>query len=80
MIAMISVILGAINLLPIPVLDGGTVVISAIEWIVGRPLRKGFINAIFMAGLVLVVGLMVLGIWNDLANIKFFSWLESVFK
>ena len=80
MIAMISVILGAINLLPIPVLDGGSVVISAIEWIIGRPLSKRLINAIFMIGLVAVSGLMLLGIWNDLSNIKFFSWLENLFR
>ncbi len=80
MIAMISVILGAINLLPIPVLDGGSVVISGIEWIIGKPLHKTFINAIFIAGLIIVVGLMLLGIWNDLVNIKFFSWLESIVK
>lgn len=80
MVAMISVILGAINLLPIPVLDGGSVVISAIEWIIGKPLNKRFVNAIFMAGLVVVSGLMLLGIWNDLSNIKFFNWLENLFR
>lgn len=80
MIAMISTVLGAINLLPIPVLDGGTVVISAIEWIVGRPLNEKFINAIFMTGLALVIGLMLLGIWNDLSSFNFFNWLENLFK
>lgn len=80
MVAMISVILGAINLLPIPVLDGGSVVISAIEWIIGKPLNKRFVNAIFLAGLVVVSGLMLLGIWNDLSNIRFFNWLENLFR
>lgn len=80
MVAMISVILGAINLLPIPVLDGGSVVISAIEWIIGKPLNKRFVNAIFIAGLVVVSGLMLLGIWNDLSNIRFFNWLENLFR
>lgn len=80
MITMISTILGAINLLPIPVLDGGSIVISAIEWIIGKPLNKKFIETIFMIGLTIIVGLMVLGIWNDLSNCKFFSWLENLFK
>ncbi len=80
MIAMISTVLGAINLLPIPVLDGGSIVISAIEWIIGKPLNKKFIEAIFMIGLTIIIGLMLLGIWNDLSNCKFFSWLESLFK
>ncbi len=80
MIAMISTILGAINLLPIPVLDGGSIVISGIEWLIGKPLNKNFINSIFMVGLFIVMGLMLLGIWNDLSNCKFFSWLENLFK
>ncbi len=80
MIAMISIVLGAINLLPIPVLDGGSIAISAVEWIIGRPLNKKFVNAIFTIGLVAVVGLMVLGIWNDLVNIRFFSWVENLLK
>ncbi|MDR0942327.1 MAG: RIP metalloprotease RseP [Holosporales bacterium] len=80
MIAVISTVLGAINLLPIPVLDGGTVVICAIEWIIGRPLNKKFVEVIFTAGLIFVAGLMALGVWNDLSNCKFFVWLENLFK
>ena len=80
MLAMFSVMLGAMNLLPIPVLDGGTVLISAIEWIFGKPLNAKFINAIFMIGLIAVVFLMLLGIWNDLSKFKFFVWLENLFK
>ena len=79
MIATISVILGAVNLLPIPVLDGGGIVVSAIEWVVGRPLNQRVINIIFAIGLIAVVGLMVLGIWNDLEKMRFFSWLKGVF-
>jgi regulator of sigma E protease len=79
-LAVFSTVLGAINLLPIPVLDGGTVVISAIEMIVGRPLNKKFIEFIFMVGLVVVLAIMLLGLWNDLSNCKFFVWLENLFK
>ena len=80
MMAVLSTVLGAINLLPIPVLDGGTVLISAIEWIIGRPLNKKFVETIFMIGLLIVAGLMILGIWNDLSNCRFFVWLENLFK
>ena len=80
MIAMISVILGAINLLPIPVLDGGMVAISMIEWVIGRPLNKKLVNTIFTIGMIAVMGLMLLGMWNDLVNIKVFSWMENLFK
>ncbi|GHT88900.1 zinc metalloprotease [Alphaproteobacteria bacterium] len=79
-LAILSTVLGAVNLLPIPVLDGGTVLISAIEWIIGRPLNKKFVEVIFFIGLAFVVGLMLLGLWNDLANCKFFVWLENLFK
>ena len=43
MIAMISTTLGAINLLPVPVLDGGAVVIAMVEQIIGQPLNKRFV-------------------------------------
>ena len=80
MLAMLSVVLGAINLLPIPVLDGGTVLISAIEWIIGRRLSEKVIEVIFTIGLVIVVGLMVLGLWNDITHTTLFSKITSLFK
>lgn len=80
MLAMLSVVLGAINLLPIPVLDGGTVLISAIEWVIGRRLGEKVIEIIFTIGLVIVVGLMVLGIWNDITHTELFTKITSLFK
>ncbi|MDR1034577.1 MAG: RIP metalloprotease RseP [Holosporales bacterium] len=71
MLAILSIILGSINLLPIPVLDGGTILISAIEWVAGRPLPKKVVEIIFMIGLVLVATLMLLGLWNDLSGYLF---------
>jgi regulator of sigma E protease len=71
MLAMLSIILGSINLLPIPVLDGGTILISAIEWLAGRPLPKKVVEIIFMVGLVIVAALMLLGLWNDLSGYLF---------
>lgn len=79
MIAYMSIILGAINLLPIPVLDGGTVLISLIEWVIGRPLNKKFVETIFIAGLFVVAGLMLVGIWNDLSRCKFFTYITGLF-
>lgn len=80
MLAMLSVVLGAINLLPIPVLDGGTVLISAIEWIIGRRLNEKVIEIIFTVGLVIVVGLMVLGLWNDITHTAIYGKIVSLFK
>jgi regulator of sigma E protease len=73
MLAMLSIILGSVNLLPIPVLDGGMILISAIEWLSGRPLPKKVIDIIFMIGLILVAALMLLGLWNDISNFKIFK-------
>lgn len=75
--AMLSITLGTLNLLPIPVLDGGSVLISTIEWIVGRPINKKIVNIVFIIGLIVVAFLMLLGLWNDLS--KFISW-EKWFK
>jgi regulator of sigma E protease len=80
MIAMISTTLGAINLLPVPVLDGGAVVIAMVEQIIGQPLNKKFVDAIFSVGLVAVVGLMVVGMWNDLVGCKILDSLKSYFN
>ena len=80
MLAMLSIVLGAINLLPIPVLDGGTVLISCIEWIIGRRLSNKFIETIFTVGIIIVGGLMILGLWNDFKQIEFFSKLVSLFQ
>jgi regulator of sigma E protease len=77
MMAFLSIILGAINILPIPVLDGGTILISAIEWVIGRPLNERLVNAIFFVGLAAVVLLMLFGIWNDLAKCKLLAWMFS---
>lgn len=77
--AFLSVILGAVNLLPIPVLDGGTIMISAIEWIIGKPLNEKFINCIFFIGLFIVSSLMLLGIWNDLEKCRVLSWINKLF-
>jgi regulator of sigma E protease len=79
-IALISVTLGAINLLPIPVLDGGSIVISAIEWILGRQLNKKFVEVIFMLGLAIVVILMIVGTWNDLVKCNFFDRIVRILK
>jgi regulator of sigma E protease len=80
MIAMISTTLGAINLLPVPVLDGGAVVIAMVEQIIGQPLNKRFVDVIFSIGLVVVAGLMVVGMWNDLVGCKVFDSLKSYFR
>jgi regulator of sigma E protease len=79
-VAIVSIMLGVLNLLPIPVLDGGTVVFSGLEWMLGRPISKRVMEMAYVIGLVVILFLMCLGIWNDLVKCRFFSWVESLFK
>lgn len=64
--ALLSINLAILNLLPIPVLDGGHLLFSLIEWLRGKPvsLRKREIAQ--QVGLVLLVGLMVFAFYNDI--------------
>lgn len=63
--ALISVNLGILNLLPIPVLDGGQIVFCLYEIIFKRPLPQKAQEYATRLGLVLLIGLMVLATFND---------------
>lgn len=65
-LAFFSVSLGIINLLPIPLLDGGWIALGLIEWVRGRELPERFLLMAQSIGLSLVLGLMALAIYNDL--------------
>ncbi|MGG7567927.1 RIP metalloprotease RseP [Rhodovulum sp. DZ06] len=67
MIAMISTSIGLMNLLPIPVLDGGHLVFYAIEAVRGKPLPDRAAEAATGFGLALVLALMAFVTWNDIA-------------
>lgn len=64
-IAFISISLGVMNLLPIPVLDGGHLLYYSLEVLTGRPLPERFIDFAQRAGVVMLVMLMSLAIFND---------------
>ncbi|WP_196137377.1 RIP metalloprotease RseP [Aliikangiella sp. G2MR2-5] len=66
-VAMISVNLGFINLLPIPLLDGGHLLYYVIEAIKGKPLPESVQNFGLQVGMILVIMMMALAIFNDLA-------------
>jgi regulator of sigma E protease len=64
--ALISVNLGVLNLLPIPALDGGHIVFNLYEMITGlKPSEKVLVN-LTIAGWVILLGLMSLGLYNDI--------------
>lgn len=68
-LAMISINLAVLNILPIPVLDGGWLVFLLIEKITGKPPSESVVGTAQWAGLALVLGLMVFVTWNDIARL-----------
>ena len=76
--AVLSVNLGLINLFPIPVLDGGHLLLYAIEAVRGRPLGEKAQEYFSMTGLGLVLLLMVFVTFNDLAQLSVFENLSAL--
>ncbi|MEJ7806664.1 MAG: RIP metalloprotease RseP [Telluria sp.] len=64
-IAFVSISLGVMNLLPIPVLDGGHLLYYSLEVLTGRPMPERFIDFAQRAGVVMLVMLMSLALFND---------------
>jgi regulator of sigma E protease len=67
--ALFSINLAILNLLPIPVLDGGQLVFLLAEGIRGKPLSMGLRLRLTQFGLVILVGLMLLAMTNDLRRV-----------
>ena len=67
-LVLISLALGFMNLLPIPILDGGQVVMQAIEWLKGSPLSERVHAAGQQVGIALVVLLLGLALYNDISR------------
>ncbi|MFZ5653029.1 MAG: sigma E protease regulator RseP [Pseudomonadota bacterium] len=68
-LALLSVSLGVLNLLPIPVLDGGHLLYYGIEAVRGKPLSEHIQELGFRIGLSLVIGLMLLALYNDVSRL-----------
>ncbi len=73
--AMISLNLGLVNLLPIPVLDGGHIFIMALEGLARRDFSVRAKEKMLLAGFVVILMLMVTVIYNDLSRI---GWIERL--
>jgi len=69
LIAILSINLGVLNLLPIPILDGGHLLFFMIEGILRKPLGERQREFAQQVGLVLLVGVMIFAFWNDLERI-----------
>lgn len=66
LVALLSVGIGFLNLLPIPPLDGGHLMFYAIEAARGRPVSERVMEAVYRVGLLMVLGFMGFVFWNDL--------------
>ena len=75
LMANISLNLGLLNLLPIPVLDGGHITIMALEGVARRDFSVRVKEKMLLAGFVVLMMLMVTVIYNDLTRI---SWIERL--
>ena len=75
LMAMISLNLGLLNLMPIPVLDGGHIFILALEGLARRDFSMRVKEKMLLAGFVLLLMLMVTVIYNDLMRIE---WIEKL--
>jgi len=75
LMAMISLNLGLLNLMPIPVLDGGHIFILALEGLARRDFSVRVKEKMLLAGFVLLLMLMVTVIYNDLMRIQ---WIERL--
>ena len=68
LMALLSISLAVLNLLPIPVLDGGQLTLLGIEAIRGKPLPERIENMVFTGGAAIVVMLMFFAIFNDISR------------
>lgn len=67
--AVLSVSLGLLNLMPVPVLDGGHLVLYALEAIRGKPVGQNAQEIAFRIGLIMILSLMVFATWNDISRL-----------
>jgi regulator of sigma E protease len=68
-LALLSVSLGVLNLLPIPVLDGGHLLFYTVELLAGRPVPEKIQSLGYQVGLFLVLGMMMLALYNDFTRL-----------
>ena len=68
-LALVSVSLGVLNLLPLPVLDGGHLLYYLIEGVTGRPIPEPWLERLQRAGMAILLALMSLAVFNDIARL-----------
>ena len=76
--ALISIGVGIVNLLPIPVLDGGHLLFYGYEAVARRPVPARVQEVSYRVGLALLAGLMLFATWNDLQKNGLFTFLGGL--
>jgi len=76
---LLSVNLGLLNLFPIPMLDGGQIVLYTLEWVRGRPIGEQAQEWGLRVGLAALLGLMLFATWNDLVYLKVVDYFKTLF-
>jgi len=76
--ATLSVAVGIVNLLPVPILDGGHLVFYAIEAVRGRPLSAKAQEIGFQAGFAVIISLFLFATWNDLQRFKLLEFVGRI--
>ncbi len=74
--ALLSVNLGLINFLPVPMLDGGHLAFYAMEKIRGKPPGERFQEYALRVGLTFILGIMLFSTWNDMIQLKIISYVK----
>lgn len=69
MLALLSIMLGVMNLIPIPGLDGGHIIFTLYEMVTGRKPSEKFLTIAQMIGFILLIGLMMLAFGNDIGRL-----------
>lgn len=76
----LSLALAFFNILPIPILDGGQIVIEVVEKLRGRPFSETTMAILTYIGLGFFLLLFVVVMWKDLSQVGLFSWVIDIFR
>jgi regulator of sigma E protease len=75
LLAVISINLGVLNLLPVPILDGGVILFLLMELIIGKPISMKKREAAQKVGIGLLALLILVVMRNDLERVGFLDWI-----
>ena len=78
--AILSLNIGIINILPIPMLDGGHIIFYIYEMVTGKKPNEKIMDGLYKLGFVVLIGVMLFTMWNDLMRFKIIAAIVGLFK